>query len=197
MAEQKKTNIHPSVGFYSEPGFVSLTSSLRKISGDDTIPTDNYVDIYTNLYDLISPDVQKEHGGVIDISITKDKNTLVIFYSDNTTKEIPLQDKFLYQAYFDLNNYTIYFVLKNGEKIQLDLNDLINLFTTKEEFHTTTTEIRTEVETIKTEVTELKTEVVTREEVGTIIEEKYETEINNIIENKLNEGVDNIKWLNF
>ena len=99
MAEQNKKNINPSVGFYDEPGFVSLTTSLRKISGDDTIPTDNYVDIYKNIYDLITPDEIHIKGGVMDVSLTKDKKEIVIFYANDSTKTLPLEDNYLFQAY--------------------------------------------------------------------------------------------------
>ena len=73
MAEQYKKNTKPSVGFYDEPGFVSLTTSLRKINGDDTLPTDDFVDIYKNIYDLITPDNQEIKGGILDITLTSDK----------------------------------------------------------------------------------------------------------------------------
>lgn len=170
MAEQNKKNINPSVGFYDEPGFVSLTTSLRKISGDDTIPTDNYVDIYKNIYDLITPDEIHIKGGVVDISLTKDKKEIVIFYANDSTKTLPLEDNYLFQTYYDDVSNLIYFVLTNGEKITLDLNFLYEKFATKEE-----------VEEIKENITEIQSEII---------------EIKDNITNIFEEGVD-IKWKNF
>lgn len=170
MAEQKKKNINPSVGFYDEPGFVSLTTSLRKISGDDTIPTDNYVDIYKNIYDLITPDEQHIKGGVLDISLTKDKKELVIFYANDSTKSLPLENNYLYQVYYDNISNLIYFILTNGQKITLDLKFLYEKFATKEE-----------VEEIKENISEIQSEII---------------EIKDNITNIFEEGVD-IKWKNF
>ena len=170
MAEQKKKKINPSVGFYDEPGFVSLTTSLRKISGDDTIPTDNYVDIYKNIYDLITPDEQHIKGGVLDVSLTKNKKELIIFYANDSTKTLPLEDNYLYQVYYDNISNLIYFILTNGQKITLDLNFLYEKFATKEE-----------VEEIKENITEIQSEIINiKEDITTIFEE----------------GVD-IKWKNF
>lgn len=170
MAEQNKKRINPSVGFYDEPGFVSLTTSLRKISGDDTIPTDNYVDIYKNIYDLITPDEQHIKGGVLDISLTKDKKELVIFYSNDSTKTLPLEDNYLFQVYFDSITKLVYFILTNGQKITLDLNFLYENFASKEE-----------VEEIKENISEIQSEII---------------EIKDNITNIIEEGVD-IKWKNF
>ncbi len=173
MAEQKKKNINPSVGFYDEPGFVSLTTSLRKISGDDTIPTDNYVDIYKNIYDLITPDEQHIKGGVLDISLTKDKKELVIFYANDSTKTLPLEDNYLFQVYYDNISNLIYFILTNGQKITLDLNFLYEKFATKEEVK----EIKDEIDNLTNTIIEIKDDINT---------------INNVFE----EGVD-VKWKNF
>ena len=170
MVEQNKKRINPSVGFYDEPGFVSLTTSLRKISGDDTIPTDNYVDIYKNIYDLITPDEQHIKGGVLDVSLTKNKKELIIFYANDSTKTLPLEDNYLYQVYYDNISNLIYFILTNGQKITLDLNFLYEKFATKEE-----------VEEIKENITEIQSEIINiKEDITTIFEE----------------GVD-IKWKNF
>ena len=173
MAEQNKKNINPSVGFYDEPGFVSLTTSLRKISGDDTIPTDNYVDIYKNIYDLITPDEIHIKGGVVDVSLTKNKKELVIFYSNDSTKTLPLEDNYLFQTYYDDVSNLIYFVLTNGEKITLDLNFLYNQFATKKEI----LEIKEDVKELEDTIIEIKEDIVN---------------ISNIIEG----GVD-VKWKNF
>lgn len=173
MAEQKKKNINPSVGFYDEPGFVSLTTSLRKISGDDTIPTDNYVDIYKNIYDLITPDEQHIKGGVLDISLTKDKKELVIFYTNDSTKSLPLENNYLYQVYYDNISNLIYFILTNGQKITLDLNFLYEKFATKEEVK----EIKNEIDNLTNTIVEIKDDI-------------------NVINNIFEEGVD-IKWKNF
>lgn len=167
MAEQIKKNKRPSVGFYGEPGFVSLSSSLRKISGDDTIPTDNYVDVYKDLYDLITPDNNTQvKFGVLDVTLTSDKHKLVIHYSDSTTKTIELEEEnYLYQVYYDKFGKKLYFVLKNGEKINLDLEFLFELFATKEE---------------------LKEEV-----------EKAKEESKIYVDNRFEEGIINVKWLSF
>lgn len=155
MVNQEKKKNKPSVGFYNEPGFVSLTSSLRKISGDETLPTDNYVDIYKDIYDLITPDGQITKSGVLDISLTKDKKELVIFYSNDTTKKIPLDDNFLYQVYYDNISKLIYFVLTNGSKISLDLNFLNELYATKEEI----VEIHNEIDEIEKNIVEIKEDI--------------------------------------
>lgn len=168
MAEQKKKNVNPAVGFYGEPGFVSLTTSLRKLSGDDTIPTDNYVDIYKNLYDLITPDEITLKGGIIDINLTKDKKELVIFYSNDSIKTLPLEDNFLFKVYYDSITNLIYFVLTNGEKITLNINFLNELYATKEE-----------IIEVQNDIVEIKEDI---QEITTIIEKT---------------GVEKIKWINF
>lgn len=141
MAEQYKKNTKPSVGFYDEPGFVSLTTSLRKISGDDTLPTDEYIGIYKNLYDLITPDNQEIKGGILDITLTSDKKEIVIFYGNDSIKKLPLEDNFLYQVYYDKFSKLVYFVLTNGSKISLDFNFLNELYATKEEINNLTNSI--------------------------------------------------------
>lgn len=187
MAEQNKKNINPSVGFYGEPGFVSLTTSLRKLSGDDTLPTDNYIDIYKNIYDLITPDEQHVKGGVIDVSLTKDKKELVIFYANDSIKNLPLEDNYLFQVYYDNISRLVYFVLTNGTKVTLDINFLYEQFATKEDVE----EIQEEILEIKDDVVDIKENI---EDIGDVIIELKEdiTNITNIIE----EGVD-IKWKNF
>ena len=181
MAENKKKSITPSVGFYNEPGFVSLTTSLRKISGDDTLPTDNYVDIYKNLYDLITPDNDEFKGGVIDISLTKDKKELVIFYDNNTNKKLPLEDNFLFQIYYDNISKLIYFILTNGQKITLDLGFLKEQYATKDEV----IEIQNDIIEINEEIENINVNV-----------ENINKNITNI-ENMLDDGIDSIKWKNF
>lgn len=204
MAEQKSKRKHPSVGFYDEPGFVSLTTSLRKISGDDTIPTDKYVDIYKDLYDLITPDTIK--SGVADITLSSNKRQMVIFYVNGTQKRLPLDDYVISQIYFDKFTKKVIFVFNNGERIDLDLNFLYELFPTKEEVTTEFTSIREEMKTISKEIEVVKEEVNTvveekiTEIAGPIIEEKLGTEIDKIIEEKIeetfNDGLD-VKWKNF
>lgn len=156
MAEQTKKNSKPSVGFYGEPGFVSLTTSLRKINGDDTLPTDDYVDIYKNIYDLIIPDNQEIKGGILDITLTSDKKELVIFYGNDSVKKLPLEDNFLYQVYYDKISQLVYFVLTNGSKISLDFSFLNELYATKEEIieiHNEINEIEKNIEDIKDNIT--------------------------------------------
>ena len=156
MAEQKnKKRINPSVGFYSEPGFVSLTSSLRKISGDDTIPTDKYVDIYKDLYDLITPDEVTTLGGVVDVLLAKDKKTLLIQYANESQKTLTLEDNALFQVYYDNSNKLIYFVLNNGSKVTLDLNFLEEQFATKVEVN----EIKNEIKELTTNVNNIEVQV--------------------------------------
>lgn len=133
MAKVSSKKNKPQVGFYEEPDFVSLTTTLRNISGDDTIPTDAYVDIQKDIYDLITPDAQTTKGGVIDLTLTNDKDNLIVFYHDGTNKTIPITDKALYQAYFDNINYLIYLVFKDGSNLKIDLTDLNQKFATKEE----------------------------------------------------------------
>ncbi len=156
MAEQYKKNTKPSVGFYDEPGFVSLTTSLRKINGDDTLPTDDFVDIYKNIYDLITPDNQEIKGGILDITLTSDKKEIVIFYANDSIKKLPLEDNFLYQVYYDKISQLVYFVLTNGSKISLDFNFLNDLYATKEEIieiHNEINEIEKNIEDIKDSIT--------------------------------------------
>ena len=208
MAEQNKKNINPSVGFYDEPGFVSLTTSLRKISGDDTIPTDNYVDIYKNIYDLITPDEIHIKGGVVDISLTKDKKEIVIFYANDSTKTLPLEDNYLFQTYYDDVSNLIYFVLTNGEKITLDLNFLYDQFATKEEIleiKEDIVELQEDFINIQEDVKDIKTDIVDVTEVAKEVKDGVKdlkstiTEIKediDIINNIFEEGVD-VKWKNF
>jgi hypothetical protein len=173
MDEQNKKNSKPSVGFYDEPGFVSLTTSLRKINGDDTLPTDSYVDIYKNIYDLITPDGHISTSGVLDISLSNDKKEFIIYYVNDTIKKIPLEDNFLYQVYYDNISKLIYFILSNGSKITLDLNFLNDLYATKEDVN----EIHDEINELEKNIEEMKSNIET---------------ISNIID----EGVD-VKWKSF
>jgi methyl-accepting chemotaxis protein len=153
MAEQKKKKITPSVGFYSEPGFVSLTTSLRKVSGDDTIPADEYVDIYKNIYDLITPDEDiSTAGGVIDVKLKKDTNELIVYYSDDTYHAIALEDDYIIQVFYDSVSNLVYFITKKGEKITLDLGFLRNQFATKSELKA----LQNEVVGLQSTVTELQ-----------------------------------------
>ena len=225
MAEQTNKRKRPSVGFYGEPGFVSLTTSLRKLSGDDTIPTDNYVDIYKDLYDLITPDTIK--SGVSDITLSTNKRKLVIFYVDGTQKKLPLDDYVISNIYFDKISKKAYFVFTNGEKVELDLNDLYETFATKEEVNVEINVIKEELSSVTENIITIREEIPSiietkfQEEVTTLIEEKFEKEIETIIDNKINEeieviienkineeidslidnkledGVTNIKWVNF
>lgn len=195
MATQKNKR-GPSVGFYSEPSFVSLNTTLRKLSGDETLPTDKYVDIYKDLYDLINPDDRHDTSGVVDINLTIDKNKLVILYSDNTTKEIVLTDDYLYRVYYDNISKLVYFVLKNGEKITLDLNFLFDQFASKEELEQIKNEVSEELNSFKEEVKILIDETI-GDEIETIVENKFKTEINQTIEQKFQEGVTDIKWKSF
>ena len=133
MAQQKKKSVSPAIGFYEEPDFVSLTTSLRNISDDKTLPSDEYVDMYKNLYDLIIPEEKESAGGVIDIQLSEDKTQLIIFYHEKTTNIIQLSDTFLYYASFSVKTCTAYFVRKNGETLELDLNALKDIFITYEE----------------------------------------------------------------
>jgi len=133
MAKVSSKKNKPQVGFYEEPDFVSLTTTLRNISGDDTIPTDAYVDIQKDLYDLITPDVDTTKGGVIDLILSNDKTNLIVCYQDGTKKNIPITEKTLYQAYFDNISYLIYLIFKDGSQLTIDLTELNNKFATKEE----------------------------------------------------------------
>lgn len=173
MAEQNKKNSKPSVGFYGEPGFVSLTTSLRQINGDDTLPTDSYVDIYKNIYDLITPDGNISTSGVLDIHLSNNKKEFIIYYANDSVKKIPLEDNFLYQVYYDNISKLIYFILTNGSKITLDLNFLNDLYATKEDIN----EIHDEINDLEKNIEEMKSNIET---------------ISNIID----EGVD-VKWKSF
>ena len=176
MAEQKK-KFNPSVGFYSEPGFVSLTTSLRKLSGDDTIPTDKYVDINKDLYDLITPDEPVISGGIVDINLGKDKKSLIISYANDSHKTLTIDDNYIFQVYYDNILKLIYFVLKNGAKLTLDVNFLYEQFATKKE-----------VEIVQEEIDEIQKDITNIE--NTLVE--IEENVTNIIE----KGVD-VKWIYF
>lgn len=167
MATKNNKTNRPSVGFYDEPGFVSLTTSLRKISGDDTIPTDSYVDIQKDIYDLITPDIQITKGGIIDIILNNTKDSLIIYYADGTINTLKLNDNTLFKVYYENISNTIYFVLKDGTKLTLDLNFLLEMFSSKQEM----------IET-QNKVNNLETKV-------------------NIIEKSLNDGIDKINWQYF
>jgi hypothetical protein len=102
VAKNKKYKRPLQDGFYSEPGFVSLTSKLREISGDNTVPTGNYVDIFTDIKDMVTPDVNYKAGGVIDIDINEDKTELVITYANGETKKLSIDDGVVNINWIDL-----------------------------------------------------------------------------------------------
>lgn len=199
MAKQTNVRKRPSVGFYGEPGFVSLTTSLRKISGDDTIPTDKFVDIYKDLYDLITPDAVK--SGISNIELSENKKKLIITYTDGTQKKLPLDEYVIVNTYFDKISSKAYFVFNNGEKFDLDLSELFELFATKEDIVVIREEFNTIVEEQITEIAGPLIEEKFGTEIEKIVEEKINTEIETIIEEKVeetfNDGITTIKWVNF
>ena len=154
MSKVSSKHIYPQIGFESEPDFVSVSTTLRKMSGDDTVPQDAFVSVQKDLYDLITPDYDVTKGGVVDLKLSDDKLNLIIKYGDSSQKNIPLGEKVLYQAYFDKISYLIYLIFKDGSQLTIDLNDLIDKFATKED-------------------------------------------VVNIVNNTINKGIENIKWLNF
>lgn len=212
MDVKKNKKNKPSVGFYGEPGFVSLTSSLRKMSGDDTMPTDDYVDIYKNVYDLITPDVDIESGGVIDIVdiVLKDNlRGLKVYYANGGTKTIQLEDKYLKRIIFNGLNQEIHFIVSGGSIVTIDLDELSEKYfdlkyPKKADFeilekdvnllNTEVTNVKEEINTIQTEISEINKKIdegqfdINVDE----LEERVE-----IIENTLDDGVENIKWKNF
>ena len=199
MAKQANVRKRPSVGFYGEPGFVSLTTSLRKISGDDTIPTDKFVDINKDLYDLITPDTVK--SGISNVELSENKKKLIITYTDGTQKKLPLDEYVITNVYFDKFSTKAYFIFNNGDKLDLDLSELFNLFATKEDLANIKEDINIIVEEQITEIAGPLIEEKFGDEIERIVEEKITTEIETIIEEKVeetfNDGITTIKWVNF
>ena len=199
MAKENNKKNALSVGFYEEPGFVSLTTSLRKLSGDDTIPAGNYVDVYKNMYDLITPDKEPTivTSGIVDINFNRSTNELIIKYANDTTKTLPLEDDFLFNVFYDNINKSIIFVLKNGTQIPLDIKFLIENYATKEEVN----EIKKNITIIQNNIDDINNNIenivqneideIVEEKINEIIQENLQEEIENVLDNK---GVDSVNW---
>lgn len=133
----------PRRGFYEEPEFTPLVDTLRAESKDFTPLTDEYVGFYRNVTDMISPDAM-----VIGLKYDREKNALIVAYSDGTVEEIKIEDNYLFGASYIYDpltkSHVALFTLNNGQVIKLDLNafreklleEFKELFYTKDETYT-------------------------------------------------------------
>lgn len=133
----------PRRGFYEEPEFTPLVDTLRAQSQDFTPLTDEYVGFYRNVTDMISPDAM-----VIGLKFDREKNALVVTYSDGTTETIEIIDNYLFGVSYiyepSKSSHTALFTLNNGQVIKLDLNafrdklleEFKDVFYTKDEVYT-------------------------------------------------------------
>lgn len=118
------------VGEFDEVEFVPLVNSLRNVSVDKSVPSGEYVGLYTNIYDMISS--KEETGGKIDgLKYDHTTNSFIVTYIDGTTETIPLTDTYLLTASFNKTTGEATFVLNNGVLVKLDLNELMDLYYTK------------------------------------------------------------------
>ena len=119
------------VGEFDEVEFVPLVNSLRNVSVDKSVPDSNYVGFYTTIYDMIS---SKEDAGKIEgLKYNPQTNSFIVTYIDGTTETIPLTDTYLLTASFNKTTGVATFVLNNGELVKLDLNELMDLYYTKQQ----------------------------------------------------------------
>ena len=129
----KKKNIQPYSGYYDESSFVSLVSSLREVSGDETPLTDEYVGLNRNIYDMITPDIVSMNEGVTGIQYDTSTNALIINYSNGTSNQIILTDNFLSNAIYLNDEKKARFIMGNGSSIDMDLSQVTEDYFTKEE----------------------------------------------------------------
>lgn len=129
----KKKNIQPYSGYYDESSFVSLVSSLRDASGDETPLKDEYVELNRNIYDMITPDIVSMNEGVTGIQYDTSKNALIINYSNGTSNQIILTDNYLSNAVYLDSEKKARFIMGNGTSIDMDLSSVTKDFYTKEE----------------------------------------------------------------
>lgn len=132
------------VGEFDEVEFVPLVNSLRKVSVDKSVPGGEYVGLYTNIYDMIS---SKEDAGKIEgLKYDPKTNSFIVTYIDGTTETIPLTDKYLFSARFNKLTGKATFALNNGDLVELDLNELMDLYYTKSQVDDTIDKITKQIE---------------------------------------------------
>ncbi len=130
----KKKNIQPSSGYYDESSFVSLVSSLRDVSGDETPLNSEYVELNRNIYDMITPDIVSMNEGVVGIQYDTSKNALIINYSNGAKDAIVLTDNYLANAvYLEDEKKARFFIGGNNATIDMDLSSITNDYYTKKE----------------------------------------------------------------
>ena len=132
------------VGEFDEVEFVPLVNSLRKVSVDKSVPGGEYVGLYTNIYDMIS---SKEDAGKIEgLKYDPKTNSFIVTYIDGTTETIELIDKYLLSATFNKSTGYAIFSLKNGGLVELNLNELMDLYYTKSQVDDKIDEITKQIE---------------------------------------------------
>ena len=131
------------VGEFDEVEFVPLVNSLRKVSVDKSVPSGEYVGLYTNIYDMIS---SKEDAGKIEkLKYDSKNNSFIVTYIDGTIETIPLTDKYLSSATYKGKGIAT-FGLNNGDIVELNLNELIDLYYTKSQVDGKINEIAKQIE---------------------------------------------------
>lgn len=110
--------------------FIPLVDRLRSVSSDKTLPNNKFVDLKTNIYDMIST----VDDSLIESFIYDDKtNTITIKYTNGVVQNLQLKDDHLLYATYNSVENTVSLVMKYGEVVTLKLDDLTDKFYTKEE----------------------------------------------------------------
>lgn len=110
--------------------FIPLVDRLRSVSSDKTLPNNKFVDLKTNIYDMIST----VDDSLIESFIYDDKtNTITIKYTNSVVQNLQLKDDHLLYATYNSVENTVSLVMKYGEVVTLKLDDLTDKFYTKEE----------------------------------------------------------------
>lgn len=120
----------PNNSFYDEVVFTPLISQLRGNSSDSTPVQGEYVGFYENIQDMIE---KNDDVLVANLRYDSKNNAFILTYADETTETIQLVDKYLLTASYNYLTSEATFVLKTGEIVKLNLNDLKKQFYTKEE----------------------------------------------------------------
>ena len=120
----------PNNSFYDEVVFTPLITQLRGSSSDSTPIQGEYVGLYENVIDMIEKNDDKF---VSNLRYDSANNSFILTYADDTTETINLVDKYLLTASYNYLSGEATFVLKTGELVKLDLNDLKRQFYTREE----------------------------------------------------------------
>ena len=141
--------------------FVSLTTSLQRMSEDDTTQPNQYVDIYKNLYDLITPSDAVEFG-VKEVSLSEDKNSIVVKYTDNTIVNLDLSEKYLKRVNYISASNSLGFIFEdsNEPRLTVKLDELTEQYVSKAEFEELVlTKLQDRFDNINNKINELGTKV--------------------------------------